>query len=82
MYEQLQENLSSVHPDFPIRANDHIFDELFIDSEDFNEDIVEEIAQRTGRTLDGVESNPYYGKVNTVAELVYYFNLQPKQVAA
>ena len=81
VYEQLQNYMQGDHPNFPIRAKDNIYDELLIDDEDFDLDLVDEIAQRTGRLLNEPEKNPYYGNVNTVADLVYFFNLQPMKNA-
>jgi hypothetical protein len=81
VYEQLQDYMQGDHPNFPIRANDNIYDELLIDEEDFELDLVDEIAQRTGRLFNDSEKNPYYGNVNTVADLVYFFNLQPMKNA-
>lgn len=77
VYEQLQNYISSDSEDFPIKTTDDVFIDLRIDDEDFEMDIVEEIAQRTGRTLDHAENNPYYGKANVVENLVYFFNEQP-----
>lgn len=81
VYEQLQSYLNSEKEHFPVRATDDVFGDLMIDDEDFEYDIVEEIAQRTGRTLDNAESNPYYGKANIVENLVFFFNEQPKENA-
>ena len=75
VYEQLQNYLGE---NFPIRPSDDIFIDLQIDDEDFSYDLIEEIAQRTGRSLENAESNPYYGKLNLVEDLVYFFNEQPK----
>ncbi len=77
VYEQLENYMSNDKEAFPILPKDDIFDDLRIDDEDFDLDIVEEIAQRTGRSLENVEANPYYGKVNVVENLVYFFNEQP-----
>ncbi|WP_444908042.1 hypothetical protein ACJJIR_08675 [Microbulbifer sp. SSSA008] len=77
VYEQLQNYISSDSIAFPIKPTDNVFKDLLIDDEDFELDIVEEIAQRTGRTLDHAENNPYYGKANVVENLVYFFNEQP-----
>jgi len=78
VYEQLQSYLNGEKESFPIRATDDVFKDLMIDDEDFEYDLVEEIAQRTGRSLDNAESNPFYGKANVVENLVYFFNEQPK----
>ena len=78
VYEQLQKYMNSENENFPIRPSDDVFADLKIDDEDFEYDLVEEIAQRTGRSLENAESNPYYGKANIVENLVYFFNEQPK----
>ena len=77
VYEQLQNYMASTKEDFPIRATDDVFTDLRIDDEDFEMDIVGEIAERTGRTLDLAEENKFYGKANIVENLVYFFNEQP-----
>lgn len=81
VYEQLQNYMNNEKEDFPIRATDNVFEDLMIDEEDFEYDLVEEIAQRTGRSLENAESNSYYGKANIVENLVYFFNEQPKKNA-
>ena len=78
VYEQLQSYMSGEKESFPIRATDDVLKDLMIDHEDFEYDLVEEIAQRTGRTLENAESNPYYGKANIVENLMFFFNEQPK----
>jgi hypothetical protein len=78
VYEQLQNYMSGEKENFPIRATDDVFTDLMIDDEDFEYDLVEEIAQRTGRSLENAESNPYYEKTNIVENLVFFFNEQPK----
>ncbi|MEM7018209.1 MAG: hypothetical protein AAF512_12820, partial [Pseudomonadota bacterium] len=60
----------------PIKASDNLFETLKFDADDLDLDLVEEIAQRTGRSLEDGESNPYYGKVTTVGNLVLFFNHQ------
>ena len=78
VYEQLQNYLKNEKAKFPIRPQDDIYTDLKIDDEDFEMDIVEEIAFRAGRTLENSEENRYYGKANIVENLVYFFNEQPK----
>jgi len=77
VYEQLQNYLRSEKEHFPLRPTDDVFIDLRIDEEDFEFDLIEEIAQRTGRSLDNVESNSYFGKASRVENLVYLFNEQP-----
>jgi len=76
VYEQLQEALPTKQM-VPISARDHLFDVLNLDEDDLDLDLVEEIAQRTSRSLENYESNPYYGKVTTARNLVLFFNHQP-----
>ncbi|MYM69161.1 hypothetical protein GTP45_20300 [Pseudoduganella sp. FT55W] len=77
VYEQLQCHLSHVHPAFPIRARDRLKEDLQLDDVDLDIDIAQEVEQRTGRSLDGSDSNPYFGKVETAADLVMFFQGQP-----
>ena len=75
VYEQLQAALPTKQQ-VPIKASDTLFEILMLDEDDLDLDLVEEIAQRTGRGLEGYENNPYYGKVTTVRNLVLFFNHQ------
>ena len=74
-YEQLQKSLGT-NQLIPIKSSDHLFDDLMLDEDDLDLDLVEEIAQRTGRSLDDFDQNSYYGKVQTVKDLVLFFNKQ------
>ncbi|WP_428243195.1 hypothetical protein [Gynuella sp.] len=75
VYEQLQAALPTKQH-VPIKAFDDLFDTLMLDEDDLDLDLVEEIAQRTRRSLEGYKSNPYYGKVTTARNLVLFFNHQ------
>ena len=75
VYEQLQAALPT-KKNVPIKASDSLFDTLMLDEDDLDLDLVEEIAQRTSLSLEGYESNPYYGKVTTARNLVLFFNHQ------
>jgi hypothetical protein len=75
-YEQIQAYMGS---DLPLRACDRLIEDLQIDPEDLEMDLAEEIAERTGRTLAETDRNPYYGKVETVQDLVLFFNAQPRR---
>jgi hypothetical protein len=79
IYETLQRELSFAHPSFPIRASDRL-DELLSDADDLDMEIAPEVARRSLRRFDNLADNPYYGKVQTVADLVVYFNVHPKEV--
>ena len=74
-YEQLQKSLGTKKL-IPIKSSDHLFDDLMLDEDDLDLDLAEEIAQRTGRSLDNIEKNPHYGKVQTAKDLVLFFNKQ------
>ncbi|WP_444896217.1 hypothetical protein [Microbulbifer sp. SSSA005] len=77
MYEQLQAALPTKQL-VPIQTSDDFFKTLKLDEDDLYLDLIEEIAQRTGRTLEDYQSNPYFGKVTTVRNLVLFFNHQAR----
>ena len=64
-----------------VRPTDDLVSGLGIDPEDL-EGLVEEVAMRSGRSLESVERNPYYGRVNTVGDVVYFLFHQPRRPAA
>lgn len=80
VYEELEWYCTYDDLTFPLRATDDL-DELGIDPDDF-EDIIEDIAFRTGRSLEGYDKNPFYMKLNTVKDLVLFFVNQPFKNAA
>lgn len=75
VHEEFQDYLCD---GFPLRPEDQWREDLEIDEEDFGMDLVPRIAQRAGRSLESTESNPYYGKVQTIGDLVRFLNLQPR----
>ena len=77
VYETIQDYVSMPEILIPIKAGDDLTDTLEIDDEDLDMDLLEEMLQRTGRSMKDTPSNPYYGKVETVADLVYFINAQP-----
>ena len=60
----------------PLRATDRIDEDLRIDPDDVD-DLADEIAVRTGRSLDDAEMNPYYGRVETIADFAAFIDRQP-----
>jgi hypothetical protein len=76
-HQEIQQLMKSYIPAFPVRASDSLFDDLHIDSDDI-EDLLIEIAARSGHALDETEKNPFYGKINTVRDLVLFVNAQPR----
>lgn len=82
VYEQLQGQLKHVHPSFPVRADDRLKQDLFLDDDDLDIDLAQEVEMRTGRTLDSSATNPYFGKVETVRDFVHFFQNQPRSASA
>ena len=62
-YEQL-----TAYVGFPVRPDDRLVEDLTIDSEDLN-DLAEEIGGAAGRSMEDTADNPWFGQVNTVAEV-------------
>ena len=50
-----------------------------IDLEDVD-DILQAVAQRTGRPLDDIDRNPMMGQIKTVGDVVHFFVAQPRAV--
>ncbi len=81
VYEGLQEWLRSSCPAFPVHPSDDIDRDYLMDPEDF-EDLVCEIADRLGRSLEGYEWNPHHPKIHTVSGLIEFLCAQPKVSAS
>jgi hypothetical protein len=64
----------------PLRPSDYFDDDLDIDDEalDF---LAKDIAERSGRAFADTSSNPYYGRVKTVRDLVAFLRAQPTVAA-
>jgi hypothetical protein len=78
VYEELSRLLSIDGQPFPILADDHFYGRgLKIDPEDLD-DLVSDIAFRARRSLDGSEKNPFYGRVETVRDMVAFLQNQPR----
>lgn len=79
VYEELSQALGVKKAVFPVRAADAIFSRqgLHFDSEELDL-IAQDIAFRAGRSLVDVEQNPYFGRIDTVADLVAFFMAQPE----
>ncbi len=78
VYEQVQYWLRGYYPSFPLRPTDRLKEDLEFDPEDLDLDLAGEISERTGRSMDESDKNPYYGKVKTVADMVSFFCAQPR----
>lgn len=81
-YEQLQGQLRHIHPAFPVRADDRLKEDLFLDDDDLDIDLAQEVEARTGRSLDGSAKNPSLGGIKTVRDFVLFFHSQPKSSSA
>lgn len=82
VYEQVQRQLTHIHPAFPVRADDRLKEDLLLDDDDLDLDLALEVEARTERTLDESNENPYFGKVRTVRDLVHFFQGQPRRGGA
>lgn len=80
VHQEIQQLITSYIPAFPVRASDSLMGDLHIDSEDI-EVLLVDIAARSGHSLDETENNPFYGKINTVGDLVMFMNAQPQLAA-
>ncbi len=78
MYEEFHAYFDGV---LPIRAADRIEEDLRMDWEDVD-DLLRDVASRAGRSLEHLESNPFYGRVRNVGDLVLFLMYQPKCAAA
>jgi acyl carrier protein len=76
-HQEIQQLMKSYVSAFPVRASDSLLDDLNIDSDDI-EDLLVDIATRSGHSLDETEKNPFYGKMNTVRDLVLFVNAQQR----
>ncbi|MDR7378275.1 hypothetical protein J2X19_002954 [Rhodoferax ferrireducens] len=77
VYEVLQQELNDATPAFPVKATD-LLAGLLIDPDDLDMAVAPEVSRRSGRSLENSDVNPLYGKVLSVADLVMFFNSQPK----
>ena len=76
VYEQVRNLLHSTCPSFPLRASDRLED-LGIDTDDIEMDLAVSLSESTGRSLDQPQTNPFYGAISTVSDLIMFFNAQP-----
>jgi hypothetical protein len=71
--------LSTCGQPVPVRRSDHYQADLGIDSADLD-DIARDAAFRARRSMEGWESNPLHGRVQTVGDLVDFLLHQPRIV--
>jgi hypothetical protein len=65
----------------PLRPTDRVDTDLAIDPEDF-EDLVPALVEQCERVSGNWEANPYYRRLSTVADLVYFISAQPLRRSA
>lgn len=77
VFEGLQPYCRFGRGTLPLRPTDDLEIDLRIAPEDLD-DLAEDIAYRTGRSLEGGDKNPLCGNVKTVSDLVMFFTHQPR----
>lgn len=75
VYESVQQQMGDTP--VPIRATDRFTADLRLDSDDIDE-IYWEVTDTCGYETEGGEQNPFRGRVETVADLVYFLQHQPR----
>lgn len=75
VYEELQLEIVS-QKDFPLRWSDNLYSDLRLQGDDI-EDLIERVAQRTGRCIKHTALNPLFGNIHTVSDLIAFLNHQP-----
>jgi hypothetical protein len=81
VWDAVQAEIHSAKEILPLRPGDRLYKDLHIDHDDFELDVVPAVASRANRSLDECEKNPWFGRIETVGDLVRFFCLQPRRVA-
>lgn len=76
VHEELQPYAMAGELAVPLRPTDRLYEDFGVDPEELH-DVARDIAERTGRRLDGAERNPIR-PVATVGDLVRFFAHQPR----
>lgn len=74
-YQELQQWLQPYVTAFPVCASDRLSADFHLEADDVD-DLLQDIAARSGRSLEKTEDNPWYGSVHTVKDLVAFINAQ------
>lgn len=74
-YQELQQWLQPYVTTFPVRASDMLSADFQLEADELD-DLLQDIAARSGRSLEKTEDNPWYGSVHTVKDLVAFINAQ------
>lgn len=78
VYEEINDELPLDSP-LPLRPSDHLEKDLKLDAEDL-EFVLERIFARVGLSDENIDKNLYYGKIETVQDLVNFCNGQPRKI--
>lgn len=74
-YQELQQWLQPYVAAFPVCASDGLFSDFHLEADELD-DLLQDIAARSGRSLEKAEDNPWYGSVHTVKDLVAFISAQ------
>ena len=74
VYETVQKQIGG--SPVPLRVSDRLLEDLDLDGDDLDE-IAVDAAALARRSLDSTDSNPLYGRVTTVKDLVDFLRHQP-----
>jgi len=77
VYEQLQTWLHCGKRPFPVRVTDNLHEDYKMDPLDLD-DLVLDVAKKTGRDVSDGSKNPYYDRVDTVGDLIGFLCSQPR----
>lgn len=77
VYEEMSARAMIDKRPFPFRARDDWRKILNFDRED-ELDMLDDIAFRARRSMEDTEDNPLFDKVHTVADIVHFFEYQPR----
>ena len=76
-WEALQPYVTFRGGQLPLRLGDRLDEDLCIDPYDIDY-LLQEVAERSGHSLDQTASNPFYGHVHTVGDFVRFITYQPR----
>jgi hypothetical protein len=65
----------------PLRPTDRFEEDLLVDLDDL-EDLVPRLVEQCERVMGNWKANPFYHRLNTVADLVYFISAQPLRRSA
>ncbi len=77
LHDELAAALGCVGHRLPLRPTDRLLIDLGLDAEAL-EEIIEDAAKRSQRSLATAESNPFYGRVQTVGDMLGFLVAQPR----